>query len=43
MKTLADAFEHTLQDIYYAEKTMTKTMPKLQEAANGGTCGGSRL
>jgi ferritin-like metal-binding protein YciE len=35
MKTLADAFEHTLQDIYYAEKTMAKTMPKLQEAANG--------
>ncbi|TYC55784.1 ferritin-like domain-containing protein [Rhodobacterales bacterium] len=35
MKTLADAFEHTLQDIYYAEKKLTKTMPKLQSAANG--------
>jgi len=35
MKTLADAFEHTLQDIYYAEQKLTKTMPKLQEAANG--------
>jgi ferritin-like metal-binding protein YciE len=35
MKTLEDAFEHTLQDIYYAEKAMTKTMPKLQDAANG--------
>ncbi|MEO9526997.1 ferritin-like domain-containing protein [Roseibium sp.] len=35
MKTLADAFEHTLQDIYYAEQQLVKTMPKLQEAANG--------
>jgi ferritin-like metal-binding protein YciE len=35
MKTLADAFEHTLQDIYYAEQQLTKAMPKLQEAANG--------
>lgn len=35
MKTLADAFEHTLQDIYYAEQTLVKTMPKLKDAANG--------
>ncbi|MEM5585380.1 ferritin-like domain-containing protein [Roseibium sp. AS2] len=35
MKTLADAFEHTLQDIYYAEQQLVKTMPQLQDAANG--------
>lgn len=35
MKTLSDAFEHTLQDIYYAEQTLARTMPKLQSAANG--------
>ena len=33
MKTLADAFEHTLQDIYYAENQITKALPKMQEAA----------
>lgn len=35
MKTLADAFEHTLQDIYYAENALLKALPKVQEAANG--------
>lgn len=35
MKTLADAFEHTLQDIYYAENALTKALPKVREAANG--------
>ncbi len=35
MKTLADAFEHTLQDIYYAENALIKALPKVQEAANG--------
>ncbi len=35
MKTLQDAFEHTLQDIYYAENALTKALPKVQEAANG--------
>ncbi|PVB60312.1 ferritin-like domain-containing protein [Labrenzia sp. 011] len=35
MKTLSDAFEHTLQDIYYAEQQLAKAMPKLQDAANG--------
>lgn len=35
MKTLADAFEHMLQDIYYAENALTKALPKVREAANG--------
>ncbi len=35
MKTLSDAFEHTLQDIYYAENALTKALPKVHEAANG--------
>lgn len=34
MKTLAEAFHHTLQDIYYAEKALTKALPKV---ANAGT------
>ena len=29
MKTLADAFEHTLQDVYYAEHAITKALPKV--------------
>jgi ferritin-like metal-binding protein YciE len=33
MKTLADAFEHTLQDIYYAETALTKALPKMEKAA----------
>lgn len=32
MKTLADAFEHTLQDIYYAECQIKKALPKMKEA-----------
>lgn len=35
MKTLSDAFEHTLQDIYYAENALIKALPKVQKAANG--------
>lgn len=31
MKTLADAFHHTLQDIYYAEGAMVKALPKMIE------------
>lgn len=34
MKTLADAFEHTLQDIYYAENAITKALPKVIEAVS---------
>ncbi|ESZ41808.1 ferritin-like domain-containing protein [Mesorhizobium sp. L2C066B000] len=34
MKTLADIFEHTLQDIYYAENAITKALPKVAAAAN---------
>ncbi len=35
MKTLNDAFEHTLQDIYYAENALTKALPKMAKAAGG--------
>jgi ferritin-like metal-binding protein YciE len=33
MKTLAEAFEHTLQDVYYAENALTKALPKVMKAA----------
>ena len=33
MKTLADIFEHTLQDMYYAENAITKALPKVAAAA----------
>ncbi|MEM5473688.1 ferritin-like domain-containing protein [Hoeflea sp. AS60] len=33
MKTLAEAFEHTLKDIYYAENALTKALPKVAKAA----------
>lgn len=33
MRTLAEAFHHTLQDIYYAEKALTKALPKVASAA----------
>jgi ferritin-like metal-binding protein YciE len=33
MKTLAEAFEHTLHDIYYAENALTKALPKVAKAA----------
>lgn len=33
MKTLADAFEHTLKDIYYAENALLKALPKMASAA----------
>lgn len=33
MKTLADAFHHTLQDIYYAETALTKALPNVAKAA----------
>lgn len=32
MKTLADAFEHTLQDVYYAENAISKVLPKMAAA-----------
>lgn len=34
METLSDVFEHTLQDIYYAERALAKAIPKAQRAAN---------
>ena len=36
MKTLADAFEHTLQDVYYAENAITKALPKVISAVSNG-------
>lgn len=33
MKTLDEAFEHTLQDVYYAENALTKALPKVAKAA----------
>lgn len=33
MKTLADAFHHTLKDVYYAENALTKALPKVADAA----------
>lgn len=33
MKTLQDAFEHTLHDIYWAENALEKALPKLSKAA----------
>lgn len=32
MKTLAEIFEHTLKDIYYAENAITKALPKVAKA-----------
>ena len=34
MESLADVFEHTLQDLYYAEQALTKAIPKAQKAAS---------
>jgi ferritin-like metal-binding protein YciE len=34
MKTLADAFEHTLQDVYYAENAIVKALPKVIDAVS---------
>lgn len=34
MKTLADAFEHTLKDMYYAENAITKGLPNVIKAVN---------
>jgi ferritin-like metal-binding protein YciE len=33
-KTLADLFHDTLKDIYYAEKKIVSTLPKMMKAAN---------
>ena len=33
MKTLAEAFHHTLQDIYYGEQALTKALPNVSKAA----------
>ena len=34
MKTLSDAFAHTLQDVYYAENAISKALPKVIEAVS---------
>ncbi|MBB3543204.1 MULTISPECIES: ferritin-like domain-containing protein [unclassified Rhizobium] len=33
MKSLAEIFEHTLQDLYFAESAITKALPKVAKAA----------
>ena len=33
MKTLAEAFHHTLKDIYFAENALIKALPKVAKAA----------
>ena len=33
MKSLADIFEHTLQDMYYGENAIAKALPKVAKAA----------
>ena len=33
MQNLTDLFEHTLRDIYYAEKKITKALPKMAKKA----------
>ena len=35
MKTLGDVFLHTLQDVYYAENKLVKSLPDVRDAANG--------
>ena len=32
MKTLAELFEHTLKDVYYAENAIAKALPKVSSA-----------
>lgn len=32
MKTLEEAFHHTLKDVYYAENALTKALPKISKA-----------
>jgi ferritin-like metal-binding protein YciE len=32
MKSLAELFEHTLQDVYYAENALTKALPKVAKS-----------
>ena len=34
METLAEAFEHTLQDVYWAENALTKALPKVSKSVN---------
>lgn len=34
MKTLQDAFEHTLKDIYWAENALLKALPKVSKSVN---------
>ncbi|WP_458790129.1 ferritin-like domain-containing protein [Yoonia sp. MH D7] len=36
MKTMAEAFHHTLKDIYYAENALIKALPKMAKAAPEG-------
>ena len=37
MKTLAELFEHTLKDVYYAENAIAKALPKVSSAVKNTT------
>ncbi len=41
MKTKAEAFHHTLKDVYYAEKAITKALPKMIDAASDANLKGA--
>jgi ferritin-like metal-binding protein YciE len=41
MKTLADAFEHTLKDIYYAENAISKALPGVIAAVDNADLKGA--
>lgn len=41
MKTLQDAFEHTLQDIYWAENALLKALPKVSKAVSNAELKGA--
>ena len=40
-KTLEDLFYETLKDIYYAEKTLVKALPRMAKAGNSGELRGA--
>ncbi len=37
MKTLSDAFEHTLKDVFYAENAISKALPNVIEAVSNAS------
>lgn len=41
MKTLAEVFEHTLRDVYWAENALTKALPKVSKAVGNADLKGA--